>query len=505
MMDESWQKFSEKIGKSLHLAFEWSIKIQENSVVEREKVLCWIRNREINAHEEINFIRSLHPNNEYFNSLSNQEIKNVGFCLSQHDDSLYIHSVDQLKKDKYIAFKQDQQQTYEFHYLPCTPDGLYPENVLKGFQKELYNKLLNNDEVRALSGFWLRKEGDTIQQISLLLPHRPTIRSILHYFPKHTQEKLAEHRNYLLKYIAFNNDDSFTLYFSAKINHFPKTFDEVKQAVNIASIEERDKLFALTKNISPGTNRHYVSMDDFYSTVDIESWKKLLGPQLFYHFGLFQPKESIENIWDDSPFVRGMVDICQHINQNEKVYDLGCGYGAVSKYLIEEKNCDVLAATISKSQFQYCGSLGIKTRYADMESTYPPGIFDTILLYESFEHVMNKPALLKKLQRFTKKLIIRTSTSETGKHNIVYGGSMNLVRSDYIVNLLVKLGYKVKLVVDRRDETKQTFEIWKKRLDAVEIVNDNNYDEFKKFVDNALFNLDEWQLNHRLIDIVAYT
>ena len=57
------------------------------------------------------------------------------------------------------------------------------------------------------------------------------------------------------------------------------------------------------------------------------------------------------------------------IPKNSAVLDLGCGWGALSRRLVEKMGCHVHAITLSQEQFNYVTALAKKLNIADRPSS----------------------------------------------------------------------------------------------------------------------------------------
>lgn len=84
--------------------------------------------------------------------------------------------------------------------------------------------------------------------------------------------------------------------------------------------------------------------------------------------------------------------ICRklHLTANDRVLDIGCGWGGFSKFAADHYGCHVTGITISDQQLQYarsyCGDLPveiIKSDYRDFDQTD----FDKVLVCGMIEHV----------------------------------------------------------------------------------------------------------------------
>lgn len=83
------------------------------------------------------------------------------------------------------------------------------------------------------------------------------------------------------------------------------------------------------------------------------------------------------------------------IEAGTHVCDVGCGYGALARQLVQEAGAKVIAITLSRVQFEYAQSRDPSgnPRYVCgdwLRVSLPPESFDTVIACESFEHMTDK-------------------------------------------------------------------------------------------------------------------
>lgn len=141
---------------------------------------------------------------------------------------------------------------------------------------------------------------------------------------------------------------------------------------------------------------HYNDLDQYY--------RKLWGDHLhhgFWKYGNETIAQATQNLID-------LVIEQGKIDENSKVLDVGCGYGATAQYLAHSIGATVTALTISKSQWQYA-------RSHDPESTNPryilgdflrnefkPNFYDVIISIESSEHMVDKKKFFEEVYKLLK-------------------------------------------------------------------------------------------------------
>jgi tocopherol O-methyltransferase len=141
---------------------------------------------------------------------------------------------------------------------------------------------------------------------------------------------------------------------------------------------------------------HYNSLDQYY--------RKLWGEHL--HHGYF--KVGNETVEQATEALVDLVTRSGQIQENDKVLDLGCGYGATARYLAHQIGCIVTALTLSKTQWQYARSHDPESsnpRYIlgdFLHNTTPNDSFDKIISIESSEHMDEKERFFSEVARLLK-------------------------------------------------------------------------------------------------------
>ena len=120
------------------------------------------------------------------------------------------------------------------------------------------------------------------------------------------------------------------------------------------------------------------------------------------HHGLWQgdesPKLAQENL------TKRLIEHL-HIQQGEKVLDVGCGMGGSAIHLAQTHKCHVTGVTLSRVQCIWAAlsaslhGVGARTRFrvADAEELdFPPESFDAIWVLECSEHLFDKPRFFQR-------------------------------------------------------------------------------------------------------------
>jgi len=91
-------------------------------------------------------------------------------------------------------------------------------------------------------------------------------------------------------------------------------------------------------------------------------------------------------------------------NISGKVLDVGCGYGALLLELKKEnKNVGLYGIDICENAVTHCRKLGIKAEIGNADSiSYADKVFDTVIMGEVIEHVVEQEKALKEVYRILK-------------------------------------------------------------------------------------------------------
>jgi 2-polyprenyl-3-methyl-5-hydroxy-6-metoxy-1,4-benzoquinol methylase len=512
------------------LKFEWSLKVDGEGVRQRDKAILWLERkvRRFSVEEVASLERLLKCSAcpaavlDLFQQYAPGAI-NIGLGCSPSlswPSSLYIHyrPLGQLRAEYRAWFWKDSQcydaADYSFHFFPSGAGGLKPEDCIHPSQLRIYELLRGDPLLSAISGFWLRTRRGEIEEIYLSFPWQPPFHSVssdlLTAFPDAgLKEELRRYRAEHFRHIGFTGsrclNPSLSIYFSGRVSQQEALDLETARTACQESSRRTHEFIRQRLRTLPGVPpRSSSAVETFYDTDMVPLWRRLLGKNLYCHFGLFPPgQDSSTDIWSEEPFERAVSELSSYIPSGSAVYDLGCGWGGPAAYLCRELDCEVTGITISKTQFEYCASLGLSVRHGDMEQTLPPGLFDVFLMLESFEHVRNKYALLKTLRQFGRRLVLRTSCQEHPVNNVVYAGTMFLVSAASLRHLLDETGWKITHWRDRRKESLPSIGVWNSRFGTIPPQPELHVETFRKFASTAAMYPKEWAAAHPLIEVCA--
>ena len=256
--------------------------------------------------------------------------------------------------------------------------------------------------MQQMSGFWLRHGADgALEQIDLIFPWHPPAGAIPGIEEIADCSTLppepSDWRSLPVRHVAFPRDRSgVTLYASAPPSGpWPENEAALQRLVRQGAAElNRDieqRIFARLP--PPSRNPDGEILDQFYGGA-IATWRRILGPELHYHAGLFETPDT--DTVDDAAMTqalrRAVTELYRFMPPGSSVYDIGCGWGGPLAMLVRDQNCRGLGLTISRTQFRHVASLGLPVRLGDAERTLPPGPFDCALLLELFCHIADKAA-----------------------------------------------------------------------------------------------------------------
>ncbi|MCK5580397.1 MAG: methionine biosynthesis protein MetW [Candidatus Omnitrophica bacterium] len=101
--------------------------------------------------------------------------------------------------------------------------------------------------------------------------------------------------------------------------------------------------------------------------------------------------------------------ICEMIEPDLKVLDLGCGDGELLSLLIKHKGCRGTGIEINEHAIYKCVAKGLTVSHADINSglsDYSDGRFDYVILNESLQEVLNIKATILEALRVGKKVVV---------------------------------------------------------------------------------------------------
>jgi hypothetical protein len=457
---------------------------------------------------------------------------------------------------------------YSFHFLPETAGGLRPEELVPAALRSAVMELLGTERLRQGSGFWLRRDAaGAVDQVDLALPWYPAAGSLpgldglLGHFglpdgggtigaagqreavgavDLRGADGAAGWRELPVRHVAVGTGaraGTAALYVSAPLpGPLPESEAVLQQQVRDGAVRLRDTLErAVDRRLpslappAPDPASRAVPLDQFYSG-NPDTWRRVLGPQLHYHHGLYDhglydlAADGPTSTADAAPAASGvsMVDATEgdgfaaaldravtelypFIPAGGRLYDVGCGWGGPLAMWIDDLRCQALGLTISRDQFRHIAAAGLPVRLGDAELTTPPGYFDCAVLLESLEHIRDKERLLTVLRLFCGRLVMRVNCQDTAPPGSVFAGTMHMITSARLRGLLTAAGWRVTRWRDRRPEAMPSIAAWHRRATAVASagIADPHLDTLVAWTTRVLAAPTAWAAANPLIEVVA--
>lgn len=444
----------------------------------------------------------------------------VGVSVAQDGKKFrcYIHDrMPATSKDRYRAWRWSldgalEHRVYEFHFMPETPDGCRPLDLIDPVLRPGFARLLADERLRLVSGFWLRYRTDgEVDQVDIAMPWHPPLGSVAGRSELGSALHLpvaALERWYGLpvRHIA-TSGQSVTVYASAPLRQSqpPATEAELQDQVLASARQlsgEIENRFFL-KPMPCARQERNIDLNSFYGG-DVALWRRVLGPALHYHAGLFdRPDSEPDDAAMDDAVRRAVIELYPYLRAAERVYDIGCGWGGPLAMLARERGCHALGLTVSRTQFRHVAALGLPVRWGDAEATLPPGWFDVALLLESLSHIRDKSALLRRLRDFAGRLVMRVNCQDAAPAASVFGGSMHVVPSAKLRALITDAGWTIRHWRDRRVEAVPSVAVWHRRLSAIAPTGDTHLEILRDWCARVAEAPRAWAANNPLIEVVA--
>lgn len=97
-------------------------------------------------------------------------------------------------------------------------------------------------------------------------------------------------------------------------------------------------------------------VENVHYNIDNELYRHMLGPSMAYTCAYF--KNGNEDDLNRAQFDKFQL-ICDKIqlNSNDKILDIGCGFGTLAKYMVEKYNCEVTGINISTEQLKFANEI----------------------------------------------------------------------------------------------------------------------------------------------------
>ena len=532
------EELGSEFARCAQVELEFSLRLQPGGVETHGRFGCWLEGRDsadfepvARAIERLNAppsVRAAHRQAE------GPVSQGVGVALAEDGPEfrLYLHGRNQTTlADHYRAWRwrpgaAPRRSTYTFHFLPETPSGQRPLDLIPAQLRPAFSLLLADERLQQSSGFWLREgEGGEIEQVDLSFPWRPlagTLPGLLELddvlaLPV---EESSRWRELAIRHVAIRAGSTIpviTLYASAPSNGpWPASEAALQEQVRHGALAfhhtvEDEVYRRLPPLPAPSSDRS--ELDLFYDG-RVSTWQTVLGPEMHYHAGLFDARDleapglappdlETEDAAMNAALRRAVTELYPFIPAGGRIYDLGCGWGEPLAMWIRDLGCPSLGLTISRSQFRYVAARGLPARWGDAERTLPPGHFDCVILLESFSHIHNKGRLLQTLRLFADRLIMRVNCQDGSPSGPALGGMMQMISSSHLRELLEANGWSVTRWRDRRHEALPSVAAWHRRLQSLPATGDRHLETLRAWCARVMTAPGAWARHNPLIEVVA--
>jgi len=522
-----------ELARCAQVELEFSLRLQPGGVEAHGRFGCWLEGRRpadfepmARALERLNAPPSVRAAHRQAEGPVRQGV-GVAFAEDGPEFRLYLHGRNQTTlADHYRAWRwrhgaAPKRSTYTFHFLPETPLGQKPLDLVPARLRPAFSLLLADERLQQSSGFWLREdEGGEIEQVDLSFPWRPlagTLPGLLELADLFALpvEEPSRWREAPIRHVAMRVGSPtpvITLYASAPSNGpWPADEAALQEQVRRGALEfhraVEDEMYRRLPPL-PATNTDRAELDHFYDG-EVSTWQTALGPELHYHAGLFDTHEleahglEADDAAMNAALRRAVTELYPFIPAGGRIYDLGCGWGEPLAMWIRDLGCPSLGLTISRSQFRYVAARGLPARWGDAERTLPPGHFDCVILLESLSHIHDKARLLQTLRLFADRLVMRVNCQDGSPSSPAFGGAMQMISSGRLRELLEAGGWDVKRWQDRRPEALPSVAVWHRRLQFLPATGDRHLETLRAWCARVMTAPEAWASHNPLIEVVA--
>ncbi len=139
------------------------------------------------------------------------------------------------------------------------------------------------------------------------------------------------------------------------------------------------------------TRRGSLAIAEAHYDLDHRLYEQFLGPYNQYTCCFFHSARTLEEAE-----LEKLEMICNklELQPDDRVLDIGCGWGGFAKYAAESRGCQVTGVSISKAQIEYARAYTaglpveiVNADYRDLPGRYSDGHFNKILICGMIEHV----------------------------------------------------------------------------------------------------------------------
>jgi Mycolic acid cyclopropane synthetase len=446
----------------------------------------------------------------------------VGFSEGVPELRLYLHGrtagtlADHYRAWRWRPGAAPRSSSYSFHFLPETAAGERPLMFVDRRLRPAVASLLTDKRLQQASGFWLRR-GPTgrIEQLDLPFPWYPLAGSLpglleLTRVLALPAARARVWRDLAIRHVAIRIGSAIpeiTLYASAPFTE-PWPGDEaalqeqVRRNARALHDTVEETVYRNLPNL-PAIRAGRTELDKFYDAENV-AWQAILGPELHYHAGLFEtPQRNADDAAMNAALRRAVTELYPFIPARGRIYDIGCGWGAPLGMWVRDLRCPSLGLTNSRAQFRHVAALGLPVRWGNAECTLPPGHFDCAVLLESLSHIRDKVRLLRVLRRFADCLVMRVNCQDGSQPGPAFGGTMQMITSTQLREVLQAAGWRVRHWRNRRDEAMPSVDVWHRRLQSVPVSGDHHLETLRAWTARVIAAPAAWAYHNPLIEVVA--
>jgi hypothetical protein len=512
--------------QGVHL--EFSLRMQPGIVHTSGRFGCWLSGERASDFEPIARVLSRleapGPILEVQRNAEGPVRQSIAVALTEDipELRLYLHGrrPDTLA-DHYRAWRwrhgaAPRGSTYSFHFLPETAAGERPLTFVDSRLRPAVALLLADQRLQQASGFWLRR-GATgqIEQLDLAFPWCPLAGSLpglleLTRVLALPAERADVWRDLPIRHVAIRIGSSIpeiTLYASAPLcAPWPvdeaALQDQVRRGARTLHDTVEETVYRGLPNL-PAIRAGRTELDRFYDA-EIVAWQAILGPELHYHAGLFETSQlDADEAAMTAALRHAVTELYPFIPAGGRIYDVGCGWGGPLAMWVRDLGCSSLGLTNSRAQFRHVAALGLPVRWGDAEQTLPPGHFDCAVLLESLSHIRDKVRLLRVLRRFVDRLVMRVNCQDGSPPGPAFGGTMQMISSIQLREILQAAGWRVRHWRDRRCEALPSVGVWHRRLRSFPVSDDHHLETLRVWTARVMAAPNAWARCNPLIEVVA--
>jgi cyclopropane fatty-acyl-phospholipid synthase-like methyltransferase len=522
------KELGSELGSCAQIDFEFSLLLKQGNVEDSGRFSCWLEGSDFQAFEPIErVLKRLDAPLSVIEAWQKAEMpvrQGIGVDLTADcpEFRLYLHGrstttlADHYQGWRWCQGSAPQCLHYTFHFLPETPSGQRPLDIIDVRLRPPFALLLSDKRLQQSSGFWIRKwHNGNIDQLDLTFPWCPVAGTLpgllklaeLLSLPINEPSRWSE---LSIRHVAVRvglASSIVTLYASASLNEsWPTSEAELQEQVRRGALAFHQTVEAeVYQHIPPLVffSKDRAKIDSFYDGA-LSTWQSVLGPKLHYHAGLFdKPEREPDDAAMDAALDRAVTELYPFLPVNGQLYDIGCGWGGALAMWIHDLGCPSLGLTISQEQFRYIAQLGLPVRLGNAENTLPPSHFDCVILLESLSHIYNKAWLLKVLRLFANRLVMRVNCQDSFPASTAFGGTMYMVSSTTLREILKNSGWHIRHWRDRRQEALPSVAVWHRRLQHIPYTNNRHIEVLRTWCAKIMTASKAWAQHNPLIEVVA--